>query len=77
MKYRKRPSTYLGLVEDPVVVGIISEGFLNASCGTGNVVAGYWPDLDGHNVAEVLDSNMRIQNARMAFLGARLGGVRT
>lgn len=43
-------STYLGLIEDPIVVGIISEGFLDAPCRTGNIAVGNWPDLDRHTV---------------------------
>ena len=44
------PATYLGLIEDPIIVGILSEGFLDASRRTGDVTVGNWPDLDRHTV---------------------------
>ena len=47
-------STYLGLIEDPIIVGIISEGFLDASRSAGNVTVGDWPDLDRHTVGRSL-----------------------
>jgi hypothetical protein len=42
--------TYLGLIEDPIIVGIISKGFLDTSRRTGNVAVGNWPDLNRHTV---------------------------
>lgn len=50
-----RQCTYLGLVEYPVVVGVIGKCSLNASCGTRDVVVRNWSDLDRHNVAERLE----------------------
>ena len=44
--------TYLGFVEYPIIVGIISEGFLNASSSTGNVVVTNRSDFDRHGVAQ-------------------------
>jgi hypothetical protein len=46
--------TYLGLVKDPIVVGIISKSFLDAPCRTGNVAVRNWSDLDRHTLSTEL-----------------------
>ena len=64
-------STYLGLIEDPIVVGIISEGFLDAPCRTGNIAVGNWPDLDRHTVERSFWAlRCRVQNAHTRLAGA-------
>ena len=64
-------STYLGLIEDPIVVGITSEGFLDAPCRTGNIGVGNGPDLDRHSVDRAFWTlRCRVQNAHTRLAGA-------
>ena len=64
-------STYLGLIEDPIIVGIISEGILDASRRAGNVTVGDWPDLDRHTVDRAFGSSRcRAQSAHTALCGS-------
>jgi hypothetical protein len=62
--------TYLGLIEDPIIVGIISEGFLDASRRAGNVAIGDWLDFDRHTVDGAFWAlRCRIQNAHTTLRG--------